>query len=328
MSEEARQSPVSYLQLIVRRFETEPAVRSRILAGGGLSSEAADDPGAEIIYPQLMRLFENMRDLFGEDWFMDIPELWRPTAHGALSVACLSAPTVGAAMEILTRYMPARFANMRFLAIREQGALAMRLTTAAPLSDSLSRTMAELSLLAVSAGLDTLAGAPKAEVRYEFRAPRPIHAHRLEALLGAEVIWGAPTNAAILPERLLEMRSPLADPGLHEAAIGRLEAARRSVRAPAGVKGRVERLLAHSETGRAPAEVVAASLGLSRRTLMRRLAEAGLNYRELVDAELKTRARRWLDSGALSKAEISERLGFADVTGFSRACRRWFRTDV
>jgi len=100
------------------------------------------------------------------------------------------------------------------------------------------------------------------------------------------------------------------------------------VRAPAGVKGRVERLLAHSETGRAPAEVVAASLGLSRRTLMRRLAEAGLNYRELVDAELKTRARRWLDSGALSKAEISERLGFADVTGFSRACRRWFRTDV
>jgi AraC-like DNA-binding protein len=70
------------------------------------------------------------------------------------------------------------------------------------------------------------------------------------------------------------------------------------------------------------------SLGLSRRTLIRRLADAGLNYRELVDAELKSRAQRWLESGTLSKSEISERLGFADVTGFSRACRRWFRADA
>jgi AraC-like DNA-binding protein len=328
LSEEARQSPVSYLQLIVRRFEANPTVRARILAGVGLSLEEAQDPDTEIIYTQLMRLFENMRDLMGDDWFIDIPELWRPAAHGALSLACLSAPTVGAAMEILARFMPARFATMRFTALREPGVLIMRLTTAAPLSEPLTRMLAELGMLGVSAGLDTLAGAPKSEARFEFRASRPDHAGRLEPLLGAQVVWGAAINAVILPERLLEMRSPLADAGLHEAAIERLEGARRSERAPAGVKGRVERLLAHSETGRAPAEVVAASLGLSRRTLMRRLAEAGLSYRELVDAELKSRARRWLDSGALSKAEISERLGFADVTGFSRACRRWFKAGA
>jgi AraC-like DNA-binding protein len=165
-------------------------------------------------------------------------------------------------------------------------------------------------------------------MRFEFRGPRPVHADQLEALLGAEVVWGAAINAAIIPERMLDMRSPLADSGLHEAAIERLEAGRRFERGPAGVRGRVERLLAHSESGRAPADVAAVSLGLSRRTLMRRLAEAGVNYRDLVDAELKTRAQRWLAGGVLSKAEISERLGFADVTGFSRACRRWFRADA
>jgi AraC-like DNA-binding protein len=328
VSEEARQSPVSYLQLILRRFETNPVLRAQILSGVGLSVEEAEDPATQIIYTQLMRLFENMRDYFGEDWFVEIPELWRPTAHGALSLAALSAPTVGAAMEVLARYMPARFATIRIAALREPGAMVLRLTTIAPLSESLTRMLAELGMLAVSAGLDTLAGAPKAEMRFEFRAPRPTYADRLEPLLGAPVIWGAALNAAVLPERLLEMRSPLADAGLHEAAIERLEAARRSERAPAGVKGRVERLLAHSETGRAPAEVVAASLGLSRRTLMRRLADAGLSYRDLVDSELKSRAQRWLESGALSKAEISERLGFADVTGFSRAYRRWFKVDA
>jgi AraC-like DNA-binding protein len=328
VSEEARQSLVSYLQLIVRRFEADPDLRAKVLAGVGLSPGEADEPGAEIVYPQLVRLFENMRELFGQGWFIDTPELWRPIAHGALSVACLSAPTVGAAMDVLARYMPARFATIRFVTIRGPSALTLRLTTAAPLDDTLTGTFAEIGLLGLSAGLDTLVGAPKAEMRFEFRAPRPSYADRIEALLGAEVVWGATMNAAILPERLLMMRSPLADVGLHEAAVERLEAGRRSERAPAGVKGRVERLLAHSKTGRATAEIVAASLGLSRRTLMRRLAEAGLSYRELVDIELKTRARRWLDSGAASKAEISERLGFADVTGFSRACRRWFKADA
>jgi AraC-like DNA-binding protein len=328
VSEEARQSPVSYLQLIVRRFDADPILRARILAGVGLSSEQVEDTGFDILYTQLLRLFENMRDLFGDGWFVAFPELWRPAAHGALSLACLTAPTVGAAMEILVRYMPARFANMRFAIAREAGALVMRLMTNAPLNESLSRTFAELGLLGLSAGLDTLAGAPKAEMRFEFRGPRPVHADQLEALLGAQVVWGAAINAAFIPERMLDMRSPLADSGLHEAAIERLEAGRRFERGPAGVRGRVERLLAHSESGRAPADVAAVSLGLSRRTLMRRLAEAGVNYRDLVDAELKTRAQRWLAGGVLSKAEISERLGFADVTGFSRACRRWFRADA
>lgn len=187
---------------------------------------------------------------------------------------------------------------------------------------------AELGLLSLSARLDLLVGATKVGVRFEFRGPRPTYADRIEALLGAEVVWGGAFNVAVLPEPVLGMRSALADARLHEATIELLEAARRSERAPAGVKGRVERLLAHSETGRAPASDVAMSLGLSRRTLIRRLADAGLNYRELVDAELKARARRWLDSGALSKAEIGERLGFADATSFSRACRRWFKMQA
>jgi AraC-like DNA-binding protein len=60
--------------------------------------------------------------------------------------------------------------------------------------------------------------------------------------------------------------------------------------------------------------------------LIRRLADAGVGYRELTEAELKAKAARLLEGGVLSHAEISERLGFADPTGFSRACRTWFRS--
>ena len=57
---------------------------------------------------------------------------------------------------------------------------------------------------------------------------------------------------------------------------------------------------------------------------VRRLAEAGSGYRQLLDSELKMRASRLLETGALSHAEIADRLGFTDPTSFSRASRRWF----
>jgi AraC-like DNA-binding protein len=97
--------------------------------------------------------------------------------------------------------------------------------------------------------------------------------------------------------------------------------------APLGVKSRVEQILARSDNGRCALSSVAKSLGLSQRTLARRLADAGVTYRDLVDTELKARAGRWLEAGVLSRGEIGERLGFADATGFSRACRRWFRSS-
>jgi AraC-like DNA-binding protein len=66
-------------------------------------------------------------------------------------------------------------------------------------------------------------------------------------------------------------------------------------------------------------------MGVSRRTLVRRLADAGVGYRRLADDELRRRAERLLRSGALSHAEIAIELGYSEPTSFSRACRRWFR---
>lgn len=56
------------------------------------------------------------------------------------------------------------------------------------------------------------------------------------------------------------------------------------------------------------------------------MAEAGVGHGRLADAELRGRAERLLQSGALSHARIAEELGYTDPTSFSRACRRWFRS--
>jgi AraC-like DNA-binding protein len=71
-------------------------------------------------------------------------------------------------------------------------------------------------------------------------------------------------------------------------------------------------------------EQAAGELGLSRRTLVRRLAENQTTFRALLDADLKRRATGMLADAKLSRAQMAKQLGFADPTSFSRACRRWF----
>jgi len=82
------------------------------------------------------------------------------------------------------------------------------------------------------------------------------------------------------------------------------------------VAGALPRRLGEDEAAR--------RLGVSRRTLVRRLAAEGVTFRGLLDVTLRERARVMLDQRNVSRDAIAARLGYADPTSFSRACRRWF----
>jgi len=105
-SNDFRPAPMSYFQLILRRFGDSETLRAAILEGSGVSEADLDDPQVELRFSQQVRQFDNMNRLFGEGWPLDAPELWRPAAHGALGVAVMSSPNVAAAMEVLARYVP------------------------------------------------------------------------------------------------------------------------------------------------------------------------------------------------------------------------------
>ena len=77
--------------------------------------------------------------------------------------------------------------------------------------------------------------------------------------------------------------------------------------------------------GRLAASRVASALGMSERSLHRRLREVGQSYRGMVDNFRRKEAERLLLDGRVDMAEIAHRLGFADQSAFSRAFRRWAR---
>ncbi|MFE0511447.1 AraC family transcriptional regulator [Streptomyces sp. NPDC058964] len=71
-------------------------------------------------------------------------------------------------------------------------------------------------------------------------------------------------------------------------------------------------------------EDIAARLGLHPRTLQRRLAAEGLSVTDLVDVVRRDTAERLLVETDMALGRIARRLGYAEQSALSRACRRWF----
>ncbi|MFC6296690.1 helix-turn-helix domain-containing protein [Pseudomonas sp. CCM 7893] len=70
-------------------------------------------------------------------------------------------------------------------------------------------------------------------------------------------------------------------------------------------------------------EGLAVTLCISASTLRRRLAEEGQTYQGLKDSVRKELAIIWLADPEISFVEIATRLGFADVSSFYKAFRKW-----
>ncbi len=73
-------------------------------------------------------------------------------------------------------------------------------------------------------------------------------------------------------------------------------------------------------------DLVAERLGMSSRTLQRRLGSLGLEYRQVLDGVRREMAEAYLRDMELPVGEIGARLGFAELRSFYRSFRRWTGT--
>jgi AraC-like DNA-binding protein len=69
---------------------------------------------------------------------------------------------------------------------------------------------------------------------------------------------------------------------------------------------------------------IANALGLSTRTLQRRLTTAGRSYGSVLDEVRRTRAAELLADSRRDLAEVAYKLGYSDRSAFTLAAMRWF----
>jgi AraC-like DNA-binding protein len=75
--------------------------------------------------------------------------------------------------------------------------------------------------------------------------------------------------------------------------------------------------------GKVLVEDVARGLGMSERTLARKLSDEGLNFTQILQQLRRDLAVRYLDDRKLSVSKIAWLLGFREVSAFTHAYKRW-----
>jgi AraC-like DNA-binding protein len=120
-------------------------------------------------------------------------------------------------------------------------------------------------------------------------------------------------------------RCPTYEPEIYELSISLLERKLQQIGKSsflAQVKGQ---MIEGLEQGNVHIDLVAEKLGISRRTLQRRLwSESHFTYSKLFQAVRQSLANRYLQSTTRPIEEISDMLGYSNVSSFSRSFRKSF----
>jgi AraC-like DNA-binding protein len=143
--------------------------------------------------------------------------------------------------------------------------------------------------------------------------------------VGTAVEFGAATDEFALNANARELPLIHADPYLNNLLLKYCEAAVLDRRANVSqlrtrVEDAISPLLPH---GRVAVDDVARSLGMSKRTLARKLAGEALNFTEILQQLRRGLAVRYLDDRKLHVSKIAWLLGFNEVSAFTHTFKRW-----
>ncbi|HEY0135583.1 MAG TPA: AraC family transcriptional regulator [Nannocystis sp.] len=248
----------------------------------------------------------------------------RPELFGVVGFAAMSCARLGEALERICRYKRALAGDR--LTLRRSGeaaVLRVELTTSAGVY-ARSKLDGEFAFLVGFARRMT--GAPVLPLRVTYATPAPADMREHAALFGCAPEFMADHNELWLPAT--ELLRPLvgADPTLAALFVIQAEQLLRLAQGDS-LTDRVRGALAELLRGEAPGvAAVARRLGLSERSLQRRLREEGTSFAALVDATRQELATHYLCDADLPAAEVAFLLGFAGAPSFYRAFRRWTQT--
>lgn len=293
--------------------------REQLMEGSGLPSALLETPEARIPFDVCEALVARAIELTGQPGLGLLLGLrMRVPAHGYLGFAALTAPTVRHALELSVRYAPTRTT-----------ALALRLEEGSPTSlyieerHDLGR-LRETVLFALAVGVwrigEALTGKRLGGLA-EFAFPAPPF---------APVLVNTPVNASyghaqhrlVFDREYLELPLVMAHPSAsliaQEQCERALEALDRS-----GLVARVREVLRRPGGGACSVDEVANALGISVRTLHRKLKAEGVVFSEISDAHQHRLACQLLDDPGVSVETVAAQVGYSDVSNFTRAFRRW-----
>ena len=253
---------------------------------------------------------------------MAYAEQIRPDALGVLGLAIKTAPTLRASLRRLERYSRRLADSARYRLAERPGGAALILSSEAA-SSAASEIRTECALAGAVQTMQCIAGPGLQIEAVSFRHACAGDADRYAGFFGCPVRFGRGRDEIVLPAASLDQPNRLGDHAVCDFLTRHLDDDAGAGPAAASVRARLLHHIADRlEEGPPQAGDVARRMGMSERTLYRRLSDEGVTYRDVLHEAQIGLARRLLADGACSIAEIACRTGFAEQSTFTRAFKR------
>ncbi len=293
----------------------------------GLDPAAFDEVGKRVNLANLCRLLETLAALTGDPYFgLHAGAAFEKGSSGVLGYALMHAPTARHAVDLVRDCFP-KFDNSTEYEFRETEDEVRIQWKVSPLIVRRSQ-YTDLSFAVVIAHFRSILGPGFKRVKAEIESPRPKNSNVYRELIAPNVSFGAKANAFTIPTDELDRINPDADARLFAVLRNQLDGLPDAeARGTDTIQG-VRRIIEHALGGPLPTlAALSARMGMSERTLQRRLAEAGSSLHDIIDSSRRDLAEQLLRESDLSLSQISDRLGFSAPSAFTRSASRWFGTS-
>jgi AraC-like DNA-binding protein len=249
-------------------------------------------------------------------------ECWHPSDLGALGYAWLSSESLRTALSRLARFSKIMGNKATVSMVEHPDGVGFVYDPKR--GDTLvGYLMGELYLSLVLAMCRTNSGADLAPGAVSLRRPLPANRQPYDDLFRCPIAFGAGRDVFVLPGAVADKLLPTSN---HELATT-FDAILTRQLAELG-RGDLESrcktwLLGELTSGEPSEEQLARAMGMSTRTLQRKLGERGLSYRSVLEKTRYELALRYLEDPGKTVTDITFLLGFSEQSAFSRAFKRW-----
>lgn len=290
----------------------------------GLSLRALRDPEGRVPYALAEALGERALELtadanFGLHLAQDVGDV---SAYDAGVLMLMASPTVRVALERMERHQRYWGDGERSTLLPVPGGLVVRYVLASN-TPGAQRHADECALAEVTLGVRMLAAAQVVPRVARFRHASPRDTREHEALFGCRLEFGASCTEIVFDDAALDLTLRHANAAYCDIFQKQVERALARLPPRTRVSAAAREAARFALTaGQCNLAATARALGIGTRTLQRRLRAEDTSFHALVDSLRRELALAYLDQ-QVAIQEIASLLGYADVTAFQHAFRRW-----
>jgi AraC-like DNA-binding protein len=310
--------------LAIARLKSAGVPMAPLLKRVGLTPELIAEPEERLSVRSQIALLDEAAIALKDDRIgLTLARDFDPREIGLLYYVMASSQILGEALKRVARYSTVTNEALVF-GYQEGNRLVLSLTYSGVPRHS-DRHQIEFCMFAVLRICRVLTGLNLVPQQFSISHYRSGDTSEMARFVGTKVEFGADTDAFALNIDARALPLIHSDTHLNDLLLKYCEAAlknrkRDESQLRARVENAISTLLPH---GRALVEDVARDLGMSKRTLARRLSEDGLNFTEILQQLRHDLALRYLNDRQMHVSKIAWLLGFNDVSAFTHACKRW-----